>query len=191
MIGDIDIPAARHPREGTVDRERQPDRRAADQGAGSAQGHGRHDRRRRTGHPRLLDRLGLPVKGSIVTDGSGLDDGNRATCPFLVVAARSCGPSFADRRRPPDRRPDGHPGQAVLRQPGQKSSPGQDRHADERVGTGRLRGHRARCDALLQLHRHRAGGVRPAARDPGGSGSRARALPRGTAALRPLGPETR
>jgi len=32
----------------------------------------------------VLGRLGVPLAGVAVTDGSGLDDGNRATCPFLA-----------------------------------------------------------------------------------------------------------
>ncbi|MDQ6697323.1 MAG: D-alanyl-D-alanine carboxypeptidase/D-alanyl-D-alanine-endopeptidase, partial [Actinomycetota bacterium] len=33
----------------------------------------------------VLRRLGLPLAGVAVTDGSGLDDGDRASCPFLAA----------------------------------------------------------------------------------------------------------
>lgn len=33
----------------------------------------------------VIRRLGLPVNGTVVTDGSGLDDGDRTTCPFLAA----------------------------------------------------------------------------------------------------------
>ena len=106
-------------------RERQPDGRAAPQGAGRRPGPTGHDGRRRgRGRRGRSAELGLPVAGVVVADGSGLAPDNRVSCALAPGDPR---PRRA-RRRP------SAAGLAVA---------GRDRHA--RRALPRHAGRRAGC----------------------------------------------
>ena len=177
-------------RQGALDRERQPDRRDADQGAGPVQGRRRHDGRRRAGRERTCSRrLGLPRAGTAVTDGSGLDDGDRVD---VSLPDRRCSlePAATRHSATPFRWPasTGTLANRFVASPAQGPPAGQDRHAERRsprspASSTPSRGRRSRSATSPSGRTVNAS----LAAAPGGPGRRARALPRRSVA-RPLGP---